>query len=74
MSHITFRSGSDLVAWLQQYMHPVYVWLSLSPLCSDVGGTWNTSGCTTTLKDDLVICECNHLTHFALLLSPGIEV
>ena len=36
-------------------------------------GTWSTEGC---YKNDVLsnisrtVCECNHLTHFAILLSP----
>ena len=36
---------------------------------------WNTSGCMTVeYKNGSVMCSCNHLTHFAILLSPGTEV
>lgn len=39
-------------------------------------GTWSQRGCimnkaeSTTRK---TVCECNHLTHFAVLLSPGVK-
>ena len=37
---------------------------------------WDQRGCR--LRNDLSsssqsVCECNHLTHFAILLSPGAE-
>ena len=36
---------------------------------------WNTSGCMTVkFENGSVMCSCNHLTHFAILLSPGVEV
>ena len=39
------------------------------------GGDWSSDGCTTaSVNGDIVTCSCNHLTHFAILLSPGIEV
>ena len=38
-------------------------------------GRWNTSGCYYEISDNnIVTCRCNHLTHFAILLSPGAEV
>ena len=38
-------------------------------------GQWNTSGCTITRQDsESVSCQCDHLTHFAILLSPGVPV
>ena len=32
-------------------------------------GQWSTDGCTTTFTSNSTICHCNHLTHFAILLS-----
>ena len=38
-------------------------------------GHWNTSGCYYEISDNnIVTCRCNHLTHFAILLSPGTQV
>lgn len=35
-------------------------------------GFWDSEGCNVTLVDgQSVTCQCNHLTHFAILLSPG---
>ncbi|EDV19661.1 uncharacterized protein TRIADDRAFT_61848 [Trichoplax adhaerens] len=31
--------------------------------------SWNNTGCTTNLNLNKVVCVCNHLTHFALLLQ-----
>ena len=32
---------------------------------------WNDSGCSTiNFENGSVMCSCNHLTHFAILLSP----
>ena len=32
---------------------------------------WNNSGCNTiNFENGSVMCSCNHLTHFAILLSP----
>ncbi len=40
-----------------------------------LSGRWSDNGCTThSIEDDIVICSCNHLTNFAILLSPGLEV
>ena len=39
-----------------------------------VGGEWAVEGCyrNDNLSNTTVtVCECNHLTHFAILLSPG---
>ncbi|NWH51373.1 AGRF5 protein, partial [Fregata magnificens] len=34
------------------------------------GGGWDTRGCTPTEEEDYVICSCNHLTSFSILMSP----
>ena len=32
---------------------------------------WNDSGCSMiNFENGSVMCSCNHLTHFAILLSP----
>ncbi|NXW10030.1 AGRF5 protein, partial [Fregetta grallaria] len=33
-------------------------------------GGWDTHGCTPTEVEDYVICSCNHLTSFSILMSP----
>ncbi|NXY58855.1 AGRF5 protein, partial [Callaeas wilsoni] len=33
-------------------------------------GDWDTHGCTPTELGDYVICSCNHLTSFSILMSP----
>lgn len=33
-------------------------------------GDWDTQGCTPTDLGDYVICSCNHLTSFSILMSP----
>ncbi|NXW63265.1 AGRF5 protein, partial [Eurystomus gularis] len=33
-------------------------------------GGWDTHGCTPTELKDYVICSCNHLTSFSILMSP----
>ncbi|XP_064001827.1 adhesion G protein-coupled receptor F5 isoform X2 [Pogoniulus pusillus] len=33
-------------------------------------GGWDTQGCTPTELEDYVICSCNHLTPFSILMSP----
>lgn len=33
-------------------------------------GSWDSHGCTPTEKGDDVICSCNHLTSFSILMSP----
>ncbi|NXJ93447.1 AGRF5 protein, partial [Corythaixoides concolor] len=34
------------------------------------GGGWDSLGCTPTEVEDYVICSCNHLTAFSILMSP----
>ncbi|NWI26865.1 AGRF5 protein, partial [Sula dactylatra] len=36
-------------------------------------GGWDTHGCTPTEVEDVVICSCNHLTSFSILMSPDIS-
>ncbi|NWV39378.1 AGRF5 protein, partial [Grantiella picta] len=33
-------------------------------------GDWDTYGCTPTELENYVICSCNHLTSFSILMSP----
>ncbi|NXI03705.1 AGRF5 protein, partial [Pachycephala philippinensis] len=33
-------------------------------------GDWDNSGCTPTESGNYVICSCNHLTSFSILMSP----
>ena len=36
---------------------------------------WLTDGCEeVNVTNNTVVCECNHLTHFAILLSPNLNV
>ena len=46
----------------------------LSPLSSLLNiGHWSGKGCTRNFNlssTSKTVCECNHLTHFAILLSP----
>ena len=44
-------------------------------LCSSILliGNWSEKGCTkisTLSSNSRTVCSCNHLTHFAILLSP----
>lgn len=50
------------------------IWCFLTTLYSEEEGVWDDGGCETQRNGSTVTCHCNHLTHFALLLSPGIEV
>ncbi|NXS76575.1 AGRG5 protein, partial [Pandion haliaetus] len=34
-------------------------------------GIWSRDGCETTHREGTVICHCNHLTYFAVLLLPA---
>ena len=39
-----------------------------------VNGHWNETGCNFASRHrEIVTCHCSHLTHFAVLLSPGTE-
>ncbi|XP_043935420.1 adhesion G-protein coupled receptor G1-like [Protopterus annectens] len=35
----------------------------------DGNGRWNTYGCVTTNEENKTICQCNHLTYFAVLMK-----
>ena len=50
--------------------------LSFRPMhMVEKGFFWSTNGCRQiALENGSVLCSCNHLTHFAILLSPGVEV
>ena len=40
-------------------------------------GVWSTEGCERVVEESnstFSVCECQHLTHFAILLSPGVTV
>ena len=32
-------------------------------------GQWSTEGCNTNFTSESTVCKCDHLTHFAILLS-----
>ena len=41
------------------------------------GGYWSTEGCVVVSEessDHVTVCKCNHLTNFAVLMSPFKEV
>jgi hypothetical protein len=39
-----------------------------------IGGEWSSRGCSlVSTNSTLSVCECNHLTHFATLLSPRLQ-
>ena len=39
------------------------------------GGDWRIDGCQLIgINRCIATCNCNHLTHFAILLSPGAMV
>ena len=49
--------------------------------CSDefysFTGYWSQRGCIQNKKESskgIIVCDCNHLTHFAVLLSPGVKL
>ena len=40
-------------------------------------GYWSQRGCTLNRTESTggrIVCECTHLTHFAVLLSPGAKI
>ncbi|NXA27626.1 AGRF5 protein, partial [Ibidorhyncha struthersii] len=39
---------------------------------NELGGAWDTQGCTFTEEEYYVNCSCNHLTSFSILMSPDI--
>uniref|UniRef100_A0A8C4UW71 Adhesion G protein-coupled receptor G5 n=1 Tax=Falco tinnunculus TaxID=100819 RepID=A0A8C4UW71_FALTI len=59
--------------------HPVEIqfWHDMMLVTSDGGsladagstGNWSTEGCRTTHREGTVICHCDHLTYFAVLLQ-----
>ncbi|XP_040204403.1 adhesion G protein-coupled receptor F5-like [Rana temporaria] len=45
-------------------VNPECVWYDL------VRDVWNSSGCSTTEENGLILCSCNHLTSFSILMGP----
>jgi len=44
---------------------------------NSVNGRWSKQGCDVSKEESnktTTVCVCNHLTHFAILLSPRVEV
>nr|XP_048287884.1 adhesion G protein-coupled receptor G3 isoform X2 [Myodes glareolus] len=39
-----------------------------------VKGDWDSQGCSTELGDERTVCRCDHLTFFALLLRPILDL
>ena len=53
----------------------VYYSLALLVLVVYRIDNWNASGCSThEFENGSVLCSCDHLTHFAIILSPGVDV
>lgn len=36
-------------------------------------GFWNEEGCELVVTRRVITCQCDHLTHFGILLSPRSE-
>ena len=61
-----------------------HIVMAMHHACVDSDGSGSKSGvelsdrgCEMVVEDSnstLTVCECNHLTHFAILLSPGLNV
>ena len=64
-----------LISFLQQlFKHCLSIYSTSSSEDDSLPtGDWITKGCSTILEDNIVTCSCNHLTHFAILLSPGVD-
>ncbi|KAK6171116.1 hypothetical protein SNE40_019373 [Patella caerulea] len=56
----------------ENYSNPQCVFLNLRPPYENVG-RWSTEGCVAESSADsnVTICKCDHLTNFAILMSPG---
>ncbi|KAG9461433.1 hypothetical protein GDO78_016902, partial [Eleutherodactylus coqui] len=37
------------------------------------GGAWSDVGCTSRVDDDIIYCNCSHLTSFAVLMSINVK-
>jgi len=64
---------SSLSGTLLQYAPCV----STSSEGNSVNGRWSKQGCDISKEESnttTTVCVCNHLTHFAILLSPRVEV
>uniref|UniRef100_A0A8B9MVX6 Adhesion G protein-coupled receptor G5 n=1 Tax=Accipiter nisus TaxID=211598 RepID=A0A8B9MVX6_9AVES len=46
-------------------------WQPGASKCVGSPGSWSREGCETTHREGTVICHCNHLTYFAVLLVPA---
>ncbi|XP_055954631.1 uncharacterized protein LOC126812386 [Patella vulgata] len=56
----------------ENYSNPQCVFLNLRPPYENVG-RWSSEGCIAESSPDsnVTICKCDHLTNFAILMSPG---
>ncbi|XP_055886850.1 adhesion G protein-coupled receptor E5-like isoform X2 [Biomphalaria glabrata] len=67
-SPLTLTFGVSNLTQLESHVTPACVYLHTS-----VSGhvTWSRKGCLTeSFTDDQIICKCNHLTSFAVLMGP----
>ncbi|XP_041047602.1 adhesion G-protein coupled receptor G2-like [Carcharodon carcharias] len=39
----------------------------------NITGHWDSAGCKTTVRDNQTICQCNHLSYFAVLLKNTLD-
>ncbi|XP_063060380.1 adhesion G protein-coupled receptor G3-like [Engraulis encrasicolus] len=58
------------------YLESIAKNVSIKPQCvfwdvqSSTSAVWNSSGCETLVEGERVICSCDHLSVFAVLLTP----
>ncbi|PIO34853.1 hypothetical protein AB205_0012320 [Aquarana catesbeiana] len=60
----TFKIRMSFSKSNMSLVNPECVWYDL------VRDVWNSSGCTTTDEKGLIVCSCNHLTSFSILMAP----
>ncbi|NXR21627.1 AGRG3 protein, partial [Cinclus mexicanus] len=70
--------GESNISGLQEPVQLVFPHRELPQSCSPVpvagqAGGWCSSGCVTQPGDKGTVCSCDHLTFFALLLSPALD-
>ena len=73
---MTWTAGLELQSiTVEGFTHStILVLLDLSSCREQPGailypGQWSKKGCVTNFNSTMTVCKCNHLTHFAILLS-----
>ncbi|XP_073481367.1 adhesion G protein-coupled receptor F5-like isoform X1 [Aquarana catesbeiana] len=63
----TFKINMSFTESIKSLENPECVWFDLTQ------NIWSSSGCTPSTVDNVIVCTCNHLTSFSILMGSSIQ-